>query len=104
MNVPLLDIQPRTLKFVVDLKKQSTCVVQLTNTTNLFVAFKVKTTSPKKYCVRPNVGVVAPKSSCEFSGMMATSYFLSNNALISCTYLCSVGGMSLLHDVWWRGK
>ncbi|KAF3589679.1 hypothetical protein F2Q69_00026117 [Brassica cretica] len=89
MNVPLLDIQPRTLKFVVDLKKQSTCVVQLTNTTNLFVAFKVKTTSPKKYCVRPNVGVVAPKSSCEFSGMMATSYFLSNNALISCTYLCS---------------
>ncbi|CAN6884232.1 unnamed protein product [Brassica oleracea] len=70
MNVPLLDIQPRTLKFVVDLKKQSTCVVQLTNTTNLFVAFKVKTTSPKKYCVRPNVGVVAPKSSCEFSVIM----------------------------------
>ncbi|KAG5391650.1 hypothetical protein IGI04_021613 [Brassica rapa subsp. trilocularis] len=70
MNMPLLDIQPRTLKFVVDLKKQSTCVVQLTNTTNLFVAFKVKTTSPKKYCVRPNVGVVAPKSSCEFSVIM----------------------------------
>ncbi|XP_056860754.1 vesicle-associated protein 2-2-like isoform X2 [Raphanus sativus] len=70
MNMPLLDIQPRTLKFVVDLKKQSTCVVQLTNTTNHFVAFKVKTTSPKKYCVRPNVGVVAPKSSCEFSVIM----------------------------------
>ncbi|XP_018450260.2 vesicle-associated protein 2-2 isoform X1 [Raphanus sativus] len=70
MNMPLLDIQPRTLKFVVDLKKQSTCVVQLTNTTHLFVAFKVKTTSPKKYCVRPNVGVVAPNSSCEFSVIM----------------------------------
>ncbi|CAN7057523.1 unnamed protein product [Brassica oleracea var. botrytis] len=70
MNLPLLDIQPRTLKFVVDLKKQSTCVVQLTNTTHLFVAFKVKTTSPKKYCVRPNVGVVAPKSTCEFSVIM----------------------------------
>ncbi|CAG7900085.1 unnamed protein product [Brassica rapa] len=70
MNMPLLDIQPRTLKFVVDLKKQSTCVVQLTNTTHLFVAFKVKTTSPKKYCVRPNVGVVAPKSTCEFSVIM----------------------------------
>ncbi|CAH8356007.1 unnamed protein product [Eruca vesicaria subsp. sativa] len=70
MNMPLLDIEPRTLKFAVDLKKQSTCVVQLTNTTNLFVAFKVKTTSPKKYCVRPNVGVVAPKSSCEFSVIM----------------------------------
>ncbi|KAJ0235958.1 Vesicle-associated protein 2-2 [Hirschfeldia incana] len=70
MNMPLLDIQPRTLKFVVDLKKQSTCVVQLTNTTHLFVAFKVKTTSPKKYCVRPNVGVVAPNSTCEFSVIM----------------------------------
>ncbi|CAN8294916.1 unnamed protein product [Cochlearia groenlandica] len=70
MNMPLLDIQPRTLKFVVDLKKQSSCVVQLTNTTLNFVAFKVKTTSPKKYCVRPNVGVVAPKSSCEFTVIM----------------------------------
>ncbi|KAF8089603.1 hypothetical protein N665_0501s0016 [Sinapis alba] len=70
MNMPLLDIQPRTLKFAVDLKKQTTCVVQLTNTTQHFVAFKVKTTSPKKYCVRPNVGVVAPNSSYEFSVIM----------------------------------
>ncbi|KAL1192960.1 Vesicle-associated protein 2-2 [Cardamine amara subsp. amara] len=70
MNMPLLDIQPRTLKFVVDPKKQSSCVVQLTNTTHHYVAFKVKTTSPKKYCVRPNVGVVAPKSSCEFTVIM----------------------------------
>ena len=68
--MPLLDIQPRTLKFPVDLKKQTTCMVQLTNTTDRFVAFKVKTTSPKKYCVRPNVGVVAPNSSCEFSVIM----------------------------------
>ncbi|CAN8311715.1 unnamed protein product [Cochlearia groenlandica] len=70
MNMPLLDIQPRTLEFVVDLKKQTSCVVQLTNTTHHFVAFKVKTTSPKKYCVRPNVGVVAPKSSYEFTVIM----------------------------------
>uniref|UniRef100_A0A0D3DYD5 MSP domain-containing protein n=3 Tax=Brassica TaxID=3705 RepID=A0A0D3DYD5_BRAOL len=70
MNMPLLDIQPPTLKFPVDLKKQTTCMVQLTNTTDRFVAFKVKTTSPKKYCVRPNVGVVAPNSSCEFSVIM----------------------------------
>uniref|UniRef100_A0A1J3CQW3 Vesicle-associated protein 2-2 n=1 Tax=Noccaea caerulescens TaxID=107243 RepID=A0A1J3CQW3_NOCCA len=70
MNMPLLDIQPRTLKFVVDLKKQTSCVVLLTNTTPHFVAFKVKTTSPKKYCVRPNVGVVAPKSSSEFTVIM----------------------------------
>lgn len=70
MNMPLLDIQPRTLQFAVDLKKQTSCVVQLTNTTHHYVAFKVKTTSPKKYCVRPNVGVVAPKSTCEFTVIM----------------------------------
>lgn len=28
------------------------------------MAFKVKTTSPKKYCVRPNAGVVLPRSTC----------------------------------------
>ncbi|XP_010553749.1 PREDICTED: vesicle-associated protein 2-2-like [Tarenaya hassleriana] len=70
MDMPLLDIQPRTLKFVVQLNKQSSCVVQLTNTTHQHVAFKVKTTSPKKYCVRPNVGVVAPNSSYEFTVIM----------------------------------
>ncbi|KAM5561437.1 hypothetical protein ABKV19_022172 [Rosa sericea] len=31
---------------------------------------QVKTTSPKKYCVRPNVGVILPKSACEFSVTM----------------------------------
>ncbi|XP_010528827.1 PREDICTED: vesicle-associated protein 2-2-like [Tarenaya hassleriana] len=70
MNMPLLEIQPRTLKFVVELKKQSSCAVQLINTTHHYVAFKVKTTSPKKYCVRPNVGTVAPNSSCEFTVIM----------------------------------
>lgn len=70
MNMPLLDIQPRTLRFAVQLKKQSSCDVQLTNTTHHYVAFKVKTTSPKKYCVRPNVGIVAPNSSCEFTVIM----------------------------------
>ncbi|XP_057424202.1 vesicle-associated protein 2-2-like [Lotus japonicus] len=65
-KAPILNIQPRELQFIFELKKQSTCSVQLTNNTYHYVAFKVKTTSPKKYSVRPNVGVLAPKSSCEF--------------------------------------
>ncbi|BBH06660.1 vamp/synaptobrevin-associated protein 27-2 [Prunus dulcis] len=52
---------------MIELKKQSSCSVGLTNMTNRHVAFKVKTTSPKKYCVRPNVGVILPKSTSEFS-------------------------------------
>ncbi|MBA0803572.1 hypothetical protein Gohar_013766, partial [Gossypium harknessii] len=52
------------------LKKQSSCSITLTNKTNQYVAFKVKTTSPKKYCVRPNVGIIMPKSACDFTVTM----------------------------------
>ncbi|XP_048433079.1 vesicle-associated protein 2-2 isoform X2 [Pyrus x bretschneideri] len=70
MNTQLLEIQPNELKFLFELKKQSSCSIRLTNLTDSYVAFKVKTTSPKKYCVRPNVGVVLPKSTSEFSVTM----------------------------------
>ncbi|TKY52171.1 Vesicle-associated protein 2-2 [Spatholobus suberectus] len=63
---PILEIEPKELKFIFELKKQSSCSVQLTNNTYHYVAFKVKTTSPKKYSVRPNVGVLMPKATCEF--------------------------------------
>ncbi|KAB2630089.1 vesicle-associated protein 2-2-like [Pyrus ussuriensis x Pyrus communis] len=70
MSTQLLEIQPKELKFLFELKKQSSCSIRLTNLTDNYVAFKVKTTSPKKYCVRPNVGVVLPNSTSEFSVMM----------------------------------
>ncbi|CAI0384365.1 unnamed protein product [Linum tenue] len=66
----LVEIQPKELKFTFELKKQSSCAVRLLNNTYHTVAFKVKTTSPKKYCVRPNVGVLLPKSVCEFTVTM----------------------------------
>lgn len=65
-KTPILEIEPRELKFIFELKKQSSCSVQVTNNTYHHVAFKVKTTSPKKYSVRPNVGVLAPKATSEF--------------------------------------
>ncbi|KAF5183975.1 Vesicle-associated protein 1-1 [Thalictrum thalictroides] len=61
----LLSIEPQELKFPFELKKQISCSLQLSNKTNNYVAFKVKTTNPKKYCVRPNTGVVLPKSTCD---------------------------------------
>ncbi|KAK3195049.1 hypothetical protein Dsin_026359 [Dipteronia sinensis] len=66
----LLNIQPSELKFPFELKKQSSCSMQLTNKTDKYVAFKVKTTNPKKYCVRPNTGVVLPGSSCNVTVTM----------------------------------
>ncbi|KAK3023619.1 hypothetical protein RJ639_043887 [Escallonia herrerae] len=66
MNMEFLEVHPQELKFNVELKKQSSCSLRLVNRSNDHVAFKVKTTSPKKYCVRPNTGIVKPQSTCYF--------------------------------------
>ncbi|CAL9087747.1 vesicle-associated protein [Musa troglodytarum] len=66
----LLNIQPSELRFAFELKKQSSCSFQLTNKTDQYVAFKVKTTNPKKYCVRPNSGIISPRSSCDVTVTM----------------------------------
>ncbi|XP_058086935.1 vesicle-associated protein 1-3-like isoform X2 [Magnolia sinica] len=66
----LLSIHPTELKFPFELKKQSSCSLQLTNKTDQHIAFKVKTTNPKKYCVRPNTGVVLPGATCDVTVTM----------------------------------
>ncbi|KAJ8565480.1 hypothetical protein K7X08_008056 [Anisodus acutangulus] len=64
-NGELLQIEPVELQFPFELKKLITCSFQLTNKSDEYVAFKVKTTNPKKYCVRPNTGIVMPNSTCD---------------------------------------
>ncbi|CAN8280271.1 unnamed protein product [Cochlearia groenlandica] len=64
-NSELLAVEPLDLEFPFELRKQISCSLYLTNKTDNNVAFKVKTTNPKKYCVRPNTGVVLPRSACE---------------------------------------
>lgn len=44
--------------------------IKLHNPTDNNVCFKVKTTAPKKYCVRPNSGVVEPQSTVSVAGML----------------------------------
>ncbi|KAI3717164.1 hypothetical protein L1987_68587 [Smallanthus sonchifolius] len=70
MKPDILEVQPLELTFLFELKKQSSCSVQMINKTDHHVAFKIKTTNPKKYCVRPNVGVVDPNASCDFTVTM----------------------------------
>eukprot|EP00244_Chara_vulgaris_P000700 TRINITY_DN11151_c0_g1_i8.p1 TRINITY_DN11151_c0_g1~~TRINITY_DN11151_c0_g1_i8.p1 ORF type:complete len:247 (-),score=34.19 TRINITY_DN11151_c0_g1_i8:1790-2530(-) len=66
----LLTISPSELKFQFELSKQISSSLCLYNQTSEYVAFKVKTTSPKKYCVRPNTGVVQPHGSIEVTVTM----------------------------------
>lgn len=66
-----MNIHPTELKFPFELKKQSSCSLQISNKTSTqVVAFKVKTTNPRKYCVRPNTGVVLPGDSCNVTVTM----------------------------------
>ncbi|XP_021756307.1 vesicle-associated protein 1-3-like [Chenopodium quinoa] len=66
----LLNIEPTELRFNFEVRKQANCSMTLTNKTDKYVAFKVKTTNPKKYCVRPNTGVVLPGGTCEVTVTM----------------------------------
>ncbi|KAJ1391727.1 Vesicle-associated membrane-protein-associated protein [Sesbania bispinosa] len=60
----IISVSPDELKFHFELEKQTYCDLKVLNNTQNHVAFKVKTTSPKKYFVRPNTGVVQPWDSC----------------------------------------
>ncbi|KAI3828918.1 hypothetical protein L1987_03029 [Smallanthus sonchifolius] len=60
----LVSVEPEELRFQFELEKPSLCDLKISNTTDKNVAFKVKTTSPKKYFVRPNTGVIQPRGSC----------------------------------------
>lgn len=70
MTHDIVTIQPGELTFLFELRKQSSCSLQLINNIDDNVAFKVKTTSPKKYCVRPNTGIIPSHSACEVTVTM----------------------------------
>lgn len=60
----LISVQPEEINFEFELEKPSYCNLKIVNNTEHHVAFKVKTTSPRKYFVRPNTSVVQPWDSC----------------------------------------
>ncbi|XP_059160783.1 vesicle-associated membrane protein/synaptobrevin-binding protein-like [Physella acuta] len=47
-----------------------TADLNLTNPTDKRICFKVKTTAPKRYCVRPNSGILEPKKSIVVAVML----------------------------------
>ncbi|URE03444.1 peptide methionine sulfoxide reductase [Musa troglodytarum] len=60
----MISVHPEELTFELELEKPSYCNIKVVNNTEHHVAFKVKTTSPTKYFVRPNASVVQPWDSC----------------------------------------
>ncbi|RMZ85509.1 hypothetical protein DV737_g704, partial [Chaetothyriales sp. CBS 132003] len=64
-----VDLQPSELGFRRPFDHEVSEILKLTNDNPSPVAFKVKTTAPKQYCVRPNSGVIQPNSQVEVQGM-----------------------------------
>jgi len=70
MATESLTVTPSELKFRFELRKQIPTSLDLYNPTDKTMAFKVKTTSPKKYCVRPNTGIIAPGKGTQVTVIM----------------------------------
>ncbi|CAJ0962607.1 unnamed protein product, partial [Mesorhabditis belari] len=64
---------PLELQFQGPFTDVSTAPLKLANPTDRSVCFKVKTTAPKQYCVRPNSGIIPPGKSAEVSVMLQPS-------------------------------
>uniref|UniRef100_A0A0E0R258 MSP domain-containing protein n=1 Tax=Oryza rufipogon TaxID=4529 RepID=A0A0E0R258_ORYRU len=60
----LISIYPEDLTFLFELDKPCYCNLKVVNNSEHHVAFKVKTTSPRKYFVRPNASIIQPWDSC----------------------------------------
>lgn len=69
---PILIIAPTELKFKFEVRKQIPATLVLQNPATHTVAFKIKTTTPKKYCVRPSTGFVLPQSKVPIQIMMSS--------------------------------
>jgi len=62
----VLHLNPLVLYFPPPLNRIITNILKLHNTSkDYYVAYKVKTTRPNRYCVRPNLGLIAPGETIE---------------------------------------
>uniref|UniRef100_A0A2M4A9T8 Putative vesicle-associated membrane protein-associated protein a n=1 Tax=Anopheles triannulatus TaxID=58253 RepID=A0A2M4A9T8_9DIPT len=75
----LLIIEPANeLKFQGPFRTAVASYMRLTNPTDHDIYFKIKTTAPKKYCVRPNCGLLEPRESQEIAIVLQPFIFDSN--------------------------
>lgn len=59
----LLAVDPRELRFLFEPRKDISTCLQLTNLTDRFTGFQIKT-NQAKYCAQPNKGIMPPCSEC----------------------------------------
>ena len=57
--------------------------MKLSNPSDYKVCFKIKTTAPKRYCVKPNSGVIDPSQTVTIAGNSITTSWLSNGSFVN---------------------
>lgn len=72
---------------------QSQVTLQLENLTDSFAAFKIKTTAPRSYLVKPSSGVIGPKKSQEINILLIPLFEppkdpVADRSAHSCVYTC----------------
>lgn len=65
-----VEISPNDLRFRFQLNKQLLGNISINNTSDKRIGFKIKTTAPKKYVVRPSSGIADSKSSISVQVIM----------------------------------
>ncbi|XP_012843180.1 PREDICTED: vesicle-associated protein 3-1-like [Erythranthe guttata] len=66
----LLDIDPQQAAFRLEVGRQVSCRIKISNNSQEHVAFQVMTTNVHKYCFRPNAGVLKPGECLEITATM----------------------------------
>ena len=67
-RAPHSDVYPYYKSFSGPFHQAVSSVMTLTNPSDRKVCFKIKTTAPKRYCVKPNSGVIDPKQTVQIAG------------------------------------
>ncbi|KAF6258557.1 PapD-like protein [Scenedesmus sp. NREL 46B-D3] len=94
------EVSPPELKFRFQLNKQLPTAISIHNPTGDRLAFKVKTTTPKKYVVRPSSGVVDPRSTANVQVIMqAQKEIPADFASCKDKFLVQVKGMEADEEV-----
>lgn len=65
---------PNELKFKGPFEDFVSVSLMIKNPTEKRIAFKIKTTAPKRYCVKPNSGVLDPSQSMKVNGIRFFNY------------------------------
>ncbi|KAG6008662.1 hypothetical protein E4U21_004017 [Claviceps maximensis] len=65
-----VDVLPLELSFIRPFTVEVARTLTIRNTSSAPVAFKVKTTAPKQYCVRPNAGRIEPGNSFDVTVLL----------------------------------